>query len=79
MIAMQMGDEHGVDLVRLDAKPTHADERRCPAIDEKSRLPRAHVKGGVEAAAGAESIAAADDGQSHGGRILEPRVSAGRE
>ena len=79
MIAVEMGDEHGVDIVRLEPEPAHADQRRRPAIDEKGRCRGADMERGLQAAAGAESVSAADKGQSHGGRILEPRVSAGRE
>ena len=47
MIAVQMGDEDGVDLVRLQAEPAHTDQRGGAAIDEKIRGPRAHLERGL--------------------------------
>ena len=37
MIAVQMADEHGVDVVWLKPEPAHTDQRRGPAIDQKGR------------------------------------------
>ncbi len=37
MVPMQMGDEHRVDIVRIDPEPVHADQRRGPTVDEERR------------------------------------------
>ncbi len=43
MVAMQMRDENRVDVVRVEPKPAHADQRGGAAIDEEgSKLPSAH-------------------------------------
>src|SRR5215468_10035454 len=44
MVAVEMGNEHGIDVARLKPEPAHADKGSDAAIDQKGRGGRSHMK-----------------------------------
>ena len=67
MIAMEMGDQDGVDRVARDAEALEPNERGRAAIDQEIRALADHMEAGVELPARAERVAAADELQMHRG------------
>src|ERR1700730_7695226 len=65
MIAMEMRDQNKVDIVARDGKPLQRRQRRRAAIDQEIDALSGDMKAGVEPAAGAECVAAADKSQLH--------------
>ena len=65
MVAVQMRDIDRVNGARIQSFAVHADQRTCPAVDEKCVFLGAHMKTRLEPAAGAEGVTAADHGQLH--------------
>jgi hypothetical protein len=37
MVAVEVGNEYGIDVARLKPEPAHADKGRDAAIDQKGR------------------------------------------
>src|SRR5262249_3011040 len=65
MIAMQMTEHDRVDGTGVDAACAQRHQRRGTEIDEHGPAAGPDHEAGVETAAGAERVAAADDGQPH--------------
>src|SRR3546814_2375928 len=65
MVAMQMGDQDRVDRIRIDAELLHGDQRGGAAVDEEAGGRARHHEAGIEAAAAAESVAAAEKLKLH--------------
>src|SRR3546814_20003286 len=65
MVAMQMGDQDRVDRIRIDAELLHGDQRGGAAVDEETGGRAGHHEAGIEAAAAAESVAAAEKLKLH--------------
>ncbi|GCC48661.1 hypothetical protein chiPu_0032789, partial [Chiloscyllium punctatum] len=63
MVAVEMRDQDQVDRVAVDLEPLQRRQRGGAAIDQEIDALAADVEAGVEAAAGAERIAAADKSQ----------------
>jgi hypothetical protein len=78
MIAVEMRDQDRVDGAARNAEPLEPDQRGGAAIDQKVRALAHHVEAGVEAAARAERVPAADELQMHGGGFRRHAVMAGR-
>jgi hypothetical protein len=51
VIAVQVGQKHRLDAVRINLEATHGDERRGTAVDQETRFRRLDVEAGVEPAA----------------------------
>src|SRR5579871_3333240 len=66
MIAVEVAEEDRVDGVARNAEPLEPDQRGGAAIDQEIRRLADHVEAGVEPAARAERISAADELQVHG-------------
>ncbi len=66
MIAMQMGNEYCTDFIGVQMKAAQADKRCGAAINEKYTLLSAHMKTGIEPAAGAKRITTANNCKLHG-------------
>jgi hypothetical protein len=65
MIGVKMRDEDDVDVIAIDRKLVHGNQRRRPAIDQCVDVRPYKVKAGIESPARAESVAAADELQVH--------------
>ena len=61
VIAVQMGQHDRVDRVRIDIARAQRDMGRRAAIDQDGLSRRRKMEAGVEAPAGAERVAGADD------------------
>ncbi len=65
MIAVEMRDQDDVDVLARNAEALQRDQRRRAAVDQEIGALARDVKAGVEAPAGAQRIAAADELQLH--------------
>ena len=67
MITVQMGDNHGFDIVWIDSGLLHGDQRRCAAIHKKGTVGRLDQDTCLKPAAASEGISGA---QKLNGEIL---------
>src|SRR5579872_2303526 len=75
MIAMEMADENGIDIVDEDARLFQGDERARAEIDEKPPARALEQEAGIEPAAAAEGIACANEPDLHGvSTFLAPSI-----
>src|SRR5689334_10075472 len=63
---MQMREDHTIDAAEFETELLERHRRRRAAIEQQGRLRGLEPETRVEAAAGAEGIARADDRQAHG-------------
>ncbi len=66
VIPMQMRDKDCVHLVEADPQLAHADQSGGAAVDEEPRRVGADIERSLEAAAGAERVATANNRYLHG-------------
>jgi hypothetical protein len=67
MIAVEMAEEHPVDGRGLDAEAAHGDERGGAAVDQEALAAGGHEEAGLQTAAAAERVAAAQHPDRHPG------------
>ena len=75
MVAVQMRQDDAVDIAVIEPARLQRHRRGRAAIDQQRRLRGFQPEAGVEAAAGAEGIAGADDGEPHGQALALGRAA----
>src|SRR5207244_8123147 len=65
VVTVQVGQDHRVDRLRLDAEAPHRDQRRGAAIEKHLARARLEVDAGLEAAAAAERVARSEEADLH--------------
>src|SRR5262245_8416074 len=76
---MKMREEDGIDVVAVDRKLVHRNERSRAAIDEYVDVASDEMKASVESSSRAERIAAADELKMHAeGPRASLRIAHGR-
>ncbi len=65
MIAVQMAEQDAVDRIGIDALGLEGRERGGAAIEQQVTPQRLDAEAGIEAAAGTERVARADNGDFH--------------
>jgi hypothetical protein len=71
VIRMQVRQDDGFNRVRINTELAYCDHCRGAAVDEETRVTAIDQKTGVEASAGAERVARAEQLQSHGVTPIE--------
>ena len=65
MVAVQVRQHDSVERIEIDGRALQRHQRRRAAVDEEAAVGAAHQEAGIEPAAAAEGVTAADEGQLH--------------